>query len=86
MNVFEHADLWSDYEEDAPPLTRRPLPVASTAGEPQAWRYPATGNRRSGWHQLAIGVAGGLHAWALLGFNHKAPAVDAPPPDQPLIE
>lgn len=86
MNVFEHADLWSDYEDDARPRVRLPLPVASTANEPHAWRYRIPGGRRSGRLILAIGVAGGLHALALLGFNTQAPPAVVAPPDQPLIE
>jgi TonB family protein len=86
MNVFEHADLWSDYEDDARPRVRVPLPVASAANEPHAWRYQIPGGRRGGRLILAIGVAGGLHALALLGFNTKAPTVVVAPPDQPLIE
>jgi protein TonB len=86
MIVFEHADLWSDYEEDAPARKRRPLPVASTASQPHAWRYRIAGGRRTGRLLLALSIAGALHALALLGFNHKAPPVVAAPPDQPLIE
>lgn len=86
MNVFEHADLWSDYEEDAPARIRVPLPVASAAAHPHAWRYVIPGGRRTGRLLLAIGLAGSLHALVLLGFNRKAPPSVAAPPDQPLIE
>lgn len=86
MNVFEHADLWSDYEEDARPRIRVPLPVASTASLPHAWRYRIPGGRRTGRLLAALVIAGSLHALLLLGFNRKAPPVVAEPPDQPLIE
>lgn len=86
MNVFEHADLWSDYEEDLVPRRRIPLPIASTALLPHAWRYRAS--RRPRWRRLllALGVAGSVHALVLFAFNGKDKVVKRSAEDEGTIE
>jgi TonB family protein len=70
MKVFEHPELWSDYAEDVIPAHRRPLPVASAAHAPGAWRYRTPGRRWSGT-LIGIPVAAGLHVLVIFGFNEK---------------
>jgi TonB family protein len=85
MNVFEHADLWSDYEEDREPLRRIPLPIASTALLPHAWRYRTTRPRLRRL-LVALGLAAGVHVIVLFAFNGKDEVVKSASDDEGVIE
>lgn len=85
MTIFENKELWSEYSDDTPARDRKPLPVAEAASRPDAWRY-RTQDRRWLMLALSLGVAGSLHAVALLAFNHKKAAVKATAVEDTTVE